>query len=132
MGVRHPDRIATKSQHRLSRVETTACPAELRGARLHDARHTAATVLLILGVPVRTVMSLMGWSTTETAARYQHVTDAIRQQVARQVDGLIWQARDEGDAGGIVTVRRDVLAAILPPCRGRAGTQGREDANGRA
>jgi hypothetical protein len=25
--------------------------------RLHDARHTAATVLLILGVPVRTVMS---------------------------------------------------------------------------
>ncbi|MDR7304715.1 tyrosine-type recombinase/integrase, partial [Haloactinomyces albus] len=31
-------------------------------ARLHDARHTAATVLLILGVPDRTVMEVMGWS----------------------------------------------------------------------
>jgi Phage integrase family len=27
--------------------------------RLHDARHTAATVLLILGVPERTVMGIM-------------------------------------------------------------------------
>jgi len=35
--------------------------AGLRDARLHDARHTAATVLLLLDVPVRTVMSLMGW-----------------------------------------------------------------------
>jgi integrase len=38
--------------------------AGLRDGRLHDARHTAATVLLILGVPERAVMSLMGWSTT--------------------------------------------------------------------
>jgi hypothetical protein len=67
--------------------------AGLREARLHDARHTAATVLLLLDVPVRTVMSLMGWSSADMAARYQHVTDTIRQDVARQVDGLIWQAR---------------------------------------
>src|SRR5512133_2791460 len=50
--------------------------------RLHDARHTAATVLLVLGVPERTVMSLMGWSSTAMAARYQHVTDPIRRDVA--------------------------------------------------
>ena len=30
--------------------------AGVRDARLHDARHTAATVLLVLGVPERTVM----------------------------------------------------------------------------
>jgi len=71
--------------------------AGLREARLHDARHTAATVLLLLGVPARTVMSLMGWSSAEMAARYQHVTDTIRQEVARQVDDLIWQARGEAD-----------------------------------
>lgn len=36
--------------------------AGLRDGRLHDARHTAATVLLILGVAERAVMGIMGWS----------------------------------------------------------------------
>lgn len=53
--------------------------AGVRGARLHDARHTAATVLLVIGVPERTVMGIMGWSSTSMAARYQHVTEPIRQ-----------------------------------------------------
>lgn len=66
--------------------------AGVRDGRLHDARHTASTVLLILGVPERTVMSLMGWSSTAMAARYQHVTDPIRQDVAERVGGLIWTA----------------------------------------
>jgi integrase len=34
--------------------------AKVRDGRLHDARHTAATVLLILGVSERAVMGLMG------------------------------------------------------------------------
>jgi integrase len=69
--------------------------AGVREARLHDARHTAATVLLVLGVPERTVMDVMGWSTTSMAARYQHVTDPIRREVATRVGGLLW-APDEG------------------------------------
>ncbi len=58
--------------------------------RLHDARHTAATVLLLLGVTERTVMSVMGWSSTAMAARYQHVVAAVRRDVANQVGGLLW------------------------------------------
>jgi hypothetical protein len=87
--------------------------AGLREARLHDARHTAATVLLLIDVPVRTVMSLMGWSSTEMAARYQHVTDTIREGVAGQVDALIWQARDTTTGEGTVPVSRRSLTAIL-------------------
>lgn len=64
--------------------------AGVRHARLHDARHTAATVLLVLGVPERTVMSIMGWSSTSMAARYQHVTDPIRHEVAERVGGLLF------------------------------------------
>jgi integrase len=64
--------------------------AGLREGRLHDARHTAATVLLVLGVPERTVIRTMGWSSAGTTRRYQHVTDAIGQAVAEQVDGLLW------------------------------------------
>lgn len=62
----------------------------VRRVRLHDARHTAATVLLVLGVPERTVMSIMGWSSTSMAARYQHVTDPIRREVADRVGGLLF------------------------------------------
>ena len=61
--------------------------------RLHDARHTAATVLLVLGVPERTVMSVMGWSSTTMAARYQHVTDPIRRDVADRIGDLLWAER---------------------------------------
>lgn len=59
--------------------------------RLHDARHIAATVLLILGVPERAVIGLMGWSTTAMAVRYQHTIDAVRADVAKQVNGITWE-----------------------------------------
>lgn len=72
--------------------------AGLRDGRLHDARHTAATVLLVLGVPERTVMSIMGWSSTSMAAKYQHVTDAIRHDVAGRLDGLLWRAEPRDEA----------------------------------
>ncbi|MBN9759248.1 Integrase [Pseudonocardia sp. Ae406_Ps2] len=71
------------------------CDAGVRDGRLHDARHTAATVLLILGVPERAVMGLMGWSTTAMAARYQHVTGVVRTDVAQRVGGLIWGRPDD-------------------------------------
>jgi integrase len=66
--------------------------AGLRDARLHDARHTAATVLLVLRQPTPTTMSLMGWSSESVAARCQYVTDALRSQVASQVGEPIWDA----------------------------------------
>jgi hypothetical protein len=59
------------------------------------------------------VMSLMGWASAEMAARYQHVTDTIRQDVARQVDVLIWQARDSATGEETVPVSRGSLTAIL-------------------
>ncbi len=68
--------------------------AKVPDGRLHDARHTAATVLLLLGVPDRTVMGIMGWSNTAMAARYQHITSAIRRDVALQVGGLLWKLPD--------------------------------------
>lgn len=73
--------------------------AGVRDARLHDARHTAATMLLVLGVSERTVMSVMGWSSTAMAARYQHVTDPIRRDVAARVGGLHWASEDEDGEG---------------------------------
>lgn len=64
--------------------------AGVRTARLHDARHTAATVLLLLGIPERAVMEFMGWSNTAMAKRYQHVTAVLRNDIARQLNGFLW------------------------------------------
>lgn len=64
--------------------------AGIRDARLHDARHTAATVLLLLGVPDRAVMGIMGWSKADMTSRYQHLTMAVRRDVAIQVGHLLW------------------------------------------
>ncbi|WP_368666335.1 tyrosine-type recombinase/integrase [Micromonospora sp. BL4] len=73
--------------------------AGLRDGRLHDARHTAATVLLILGVAERAVMSIMGWSNSTMTARYQHLTTQVRRDIARQVGGPLWNAT--ADANGL-------------------------------
>ncbi|MGO1055384.1 tyrosine-type recombinase/integrase [Crossiella sp. CA198] len=62
----------------------------VRDARLHDARHTAATVLLILGVPERAVMGFMGWSNMGMAKRYMHVTEPVRRDIAQRLDGYLW------------------------------------------
>lgn len=64
--------------------------AGIRDGRLHDARHTAATVLLLLGVPDRAVMGIMGWSSSAMAARYQHLTAQVQADIASQVGRLLW------------------------------------------
>jgi integrase len=56
--------------------------AGVRDGRLRDARHTAATVLLLLGVHERTAMSVLGWSTTAMVSRYAHVIAPIHSDVA--------------------------------------------------
>ncbi|WP_435120243.1 tyrosine-type recombinase/integrase [Amycolatopsis thermoflava] len=76
--------------------------ANVRDARLHDARHTAATVLLELGINDRATMGVMGWSSASMAQRYQHVTDSVRRSIAEQVGGHLWEqgeARDQREDG---------------------------------
>jgi integrase len=80
--------------------------AGLRDGRLHDARHTAATVLLILGVPERAVMDIMGWSSSSMARRYQHITAEIRRDIARRVGDLIWDDDDPDDGPSGIGARR--------------------------
>ena len=69
--------------------------AGVRDGRLHDARHTAATVLLLLGVHERTIMSILGWSSTAMVSRYAHVIAPIHQDVAGRLDGLLWSSPDD-------------------------------------
>ena len=40
--------------------------------KLHEARHTAASLLLLAGVDVQVVQAVMGWSSVAMARVYQH------------------------------------------------------------
>ncbi|MFB7559781.1 tyrosine-type recombinase/integrase [Streptomyces brevispora] len=67
--------------------------AGVRDGRLHDARHTAATVLLILGISDAVVDSIMGWEPGKSARmhrRYQHMTSRVLKETAAKVGGLLW------------------------------------------
>lgn len=76
---------------------------------MHDA-----TALLALRQPTPTVMSLTGWSDESMASRYQHVTDAMRSEVAGQVGELIWQPPPAGSEDPqTVRVRPESLATVL-------------------
>jgi integrase len=68
--------------------------AGVRNGRLRDARYTAATVLLILGVPDVVIDSIMGWEPGGAArmrARYMHVTGTMLRKVAQQVGDALWE-----------------------------------------
>lgn len=67
--------------------------AGVRDVRLHDARHTAATLLLLQNVDIRTVMSIMGWTEMATAQRYTHAVDELRRRAAAQMGSLLWDQR---------------------------------------
>jgi len=69
--------------------------ANVRDGRLHDARHTAATALLLLGVPDRAVMGIMGWS-SDQRHRYQHMIDPVLKDIASRIDRLFWEETDDG------------------------------------
>jgi integrase len=64
--------------------------AGVRDVRLHDARHSAATYLLVQGVDARTVMGIMGWSQISLTARYQHVVPELQREAANRMEQLLW------------------------------------------
>ncbi|MBA3741611.1 tyrosine-type recombinase/integrase [Sporichthya sp.] len=64
--------------------------AGVRDARLHDARHTAATLLLEQGVDIRVVQEILGHSTLAMTKRYTHVTDTLARQAAERMGRALW------------------------------------------
>ncbi|WP_432051115.1 tyrosine-type recombinase/integrase [Verrucosispora sp. NA02020] len=65
--------------------------AGVRDARLHDARHTAASILLAQGVPARVVMELLGHSQIGlTLGTYSHVAPELSRAAAEGIGGALW------------------------------------------
>ena len=65
--------------------------AGVRDPRLHDARHTAATLQLQQGVPARVVMDILGHSQISlTLGAYSHVVPELAEEAAQRIGQAVW------------------------------------------
>ncbi|RJL22138.1 site-specific integrase [Bailinhaonella thermotolerans] len=64
--------------------------AGVRDARLHDARHTAGTLLVEQGVHIRVVQEILGHARVTTTERYTHVASALVQDASERMGAALW------------------------------------------
>ncbi|MGA7238580.1 MAG: tyrosine-type recombinase/integrase [Bryobacteraceae bacterium] len=57
--------------------------------RFHDLRHTAATLLTVMGVQPKTIMKILGWSQMSMVDRYTHLVDEMRQEAAGKMNEIL-------------------------------------------
>ncbi|GGO46452.1 site-specific integrase [Streptomyces daqingensis] len=86
----------------LNRMLTVLCrQAGVRRVRVHDLRHTCASLLLAQGVDARTIMETLGHSTiTLTMNTYAHVMETTLKAAAERMDDTLGtEDNEEGDDG---------------------------------
>jgi integrase len=64
--------------------------AGIRRVRVHDARHTAATLLLAQGVDQRVVMEILGHSQISMTSKYAHVLPEVMTDAAERIGRALW------------------------------------------
>ena len=70
--------------------------AGLPPIRLHDLRHSAATLMLSMGVPLKVVQEVLGHSNISmTGNIYAHVLPSMQQEAADRMDALFRQSQVE-------------------------------------
>ena len=64
--------------------------AGVRDARVHDARHTAATLLIEQGVHIRVVQEVLGHTRVTTTERYTHVATLQMKDASERMGQALW------------------------------------------
>ncbi|GLK50876.1 integrase [Maricaulis virginensis] len=72
--------------------------AGLDDVRIHDLRHTYASLAAMAGHSLHMIGNLLGHTQAQTTARYAHLADAVTRNAADDVDGLISGFVTEGNA----------------------------------
>ena len=63
--------------------------AELPDMRFHDLRHSAASLMLAQGIPLRSIQDILGHSSISlTANLYAHVGEQLRREAADAMDAI--------------------------------------------
>jgi integrase len=89
-GVRHPERFSRLFAETLTRCRRDLGEDAVPVIRLHDLRHTHATLLLSAGIPVKVVSERLGHaSPTVTLSVYAHVLPGDQRDAARKLAALV-------------------------------------------
>jgi integrase len=100
----------------------------VQGLRVHDLRHSAATMALAAGANTRELMERMGHTSPAVALRYQHVMAGRDQAIAAALEELVQAAanlppeRPAEQPGGTLVARNRRARSEGP---GRRATGGR-------
>lgn len=64
--------------------------AGLPDMRFHDLRHSAASLMLAQGIPLRSIQDILGHSSIAlTANLYAHVGEQLRREAADAMDAIL-------------------------------------------
>lgn len=92
-----PGRSAGKPLHNLRKPWGRVCEtANIEGVRLHDLRHTAASIAVGQGVSLPIIGRLLGHSQMQTTQRYAHVDTDPALQAATAIGDVISHAFESG------------------------------------
>jgi integrase len=87
---RHPERFSRRFAGQVVQARKALGEERLPVIRLHDLRHTHATLLLADGVPVKVVSERLGHaSATITLTVYQHVHPGMGREAAERFAALL-------------------------------------------
>ena len=64
--------------------------AQVQNARVHDVRHTAATLLIEQGVHIRAVQEVLGHTRVTTTERYTHVATLQMRDASERISEALW------------------------------------------
>ncbi|MER6574115.1 tyrosine-type recombinase/integrase [Nonomuraea sp. NPDC001023] len=62
----------------------------VQDVRVHDVRHTAATLLIEQGVHIRVVQEILGHTRVTTTERYTHVATLQMKDASDRMDSALW------------------------------------------
>jgi hypothetical protein len=104
---RDPDGFSKSFQHLARRKG-------IRVTRMHDVRHTAATLLKDLGVPAKDAQLILGHSDIATTQQiYQHDTLENREVALKKIEAILLPPKDHAEIRSVVSIRsaKDVRRA---------------------
>jgi integrase len=87
---RHPERFSRRFAGQVAQARKALGEEQLPVIRLHDLRHTPATLLLADGVPVKVVSERLGHASAMiTLTVYQHVHPGMGREAAERFAALL-------------------------------------------